>query len=105
MTNKNCYKIIKSELNLYYYKIINIIMTPTIVKISSQGQITLPKQLIKDNQINLGTQYECRIIDGQIILKIKPNPFLEFEGILKNKTDLTTNEFISIAKQESKLHS
>ena len=76
---------------------------PTLLKVTSQGQLNFPKKLIRSNQVKIGVQYVCTIVDGVISLSEKVNPFLQYRGVLKGKTDLTTEEFLKIRKREAKL--
>ncbi len=42
---------------------------PNIMKISPQGQIRIPKKILKSLQIDVGDYVEIEVVDGQIALK------------------------------------
>ena len=42
---------------------------PNIMKISPQGQIRIPKKILKSLQIDAGDYVEIEVVDGQIALK------------------------------------
>jgi bifunctional DNA-binding transcriptional regulator/antitoxin component of YhaV-PrlF toxin-antitoxin module len=73
-------------------------------KLSSQRQITVPKNFIEEAGLNLGQLVEIILeSDGRIIIQKKKSPLDEFLGLYEGKIDLTTEEYLKIRKDEAKL--
>lgn len=77
-------------------------MTVT-TKLSKQGQISIPKKFIKLLNLNLDQLIDLSIVDNKIVINKKENPVTQFIGILKGKTNITSQEFIKLRKKEAKL--
>lgn len=75
-------------------------MTKT-TRLSRQGQITLPKQLIKKLDLKYGQLIDLEQKGDTIIIYKKQNTLDEFVGLLKDKVDITLEEYLDTRKKES----
>lgn len=73
----------------------------TCVKLSKQGQLTIPKQILKDLGIELDSVLDLELKNNHIIIKKRINPIDRFNGILKGT--ITLDEYLKIRKEEAKL--
>jgi AbrB family looped-hinge helix DNA binding protein len=70
-------------------------MTYYTCKISSKGQVTLPKWVRDKLSIETGTEFQIGMSrEGEVILKKKVEPgfFDEFVGLLANQTPFATGD-------------
>lgn len=72
-------------------------------KVSSQGQITLKKNLMEALNLTPGAIVQIEVDQGKGVISKPKNNLSKYAGILKGKVDLTTEEFIKIKKQEANL--
>lgn len=69
-------------------------------RLTSQGQITLGKQVIEEIGLISGSILEVWIDkeSNKIILQKPENTTKKYQGILKGKSDLTTEKYLRIRK-------
>ena len=66
-----------------------------IIEIKSKSQITIPKEIMQELKIEKGTNLDCKIVDGEIVLT--PIKFIEKNDIEEIKNKLSN---INISEQE-----
>jgi bifunctional DNA-binding transcriptional regulator/antitoxin component of YhaV-PrlF toxin-antitoxin module len=72
-------------------------------KISSQGQVTLPKSFIELSGLVNGQLVDLEITKKGILIKKRQKKMSKYIGILKDKLDITTEQYLKIRKEEAKL--
>jgi bifunctional DNA-binding transcriptional regulator/antitoxin component of YhaV-PrlF toxin-antitoxin module len=73
------------------------------VKLSKQGQLTIPKKILKKLGLDLDILLNLKLVDDQIIISKKGNVNSAFNGISKNKIDLKKDEYIKLRKNLAKI--
>lgn len=66
-----------------------------IIEIKSKSQITIPKEIMQELNIDKGTNLECKVVNGEIVLT--PIKFIEKNDIEEIKNKLSN---INISEQE-----
>ncbi len=64
-----------------------------IIEIKSKSQITIPKEIMQELNIDKGTNLECKVVNGEIVLT--PIKFIgktDIEEIKKKLTDINISE-------------
>lgn len=64
-----------------------------IIEIKSKSQITIPKEIMQELNIDKGTNLECKVINGEIVLT--PIKFIgktDIEEIKKKLNDINISE-------------
>jgi AbrB family looped-hinge helix DNA binding protein len=68
-----------------------------VAKLTSKGQITVPKEVREALGLRPGTEVEFRLEQGGAVMRrhLSPKVFEKWEGYLRNKVGgLTTDEFL-----------
>lgn len=73
-----------------------------VAKVTSKGQITLPKEVRVNMGIALGEEVEfCKEGEGYLLKKkIRSSPFDKFVGYLKHKRDTTPDQLVDEMRGE-----
>ncbi len=76
-----------------------------VTKLTSQGQITLNKEIMKELNLSAGNMLEVYINKklNEIVLKKPENKLKNYIGILKGKGTLTTEKYLKTRKKEASL--
>lgn len=64
-----------------------------IIEIKSKSQITIPKEIMQELKIDKGTNLECKVVNGEIVLT--PIKFIgktDIEEIKKKLNDINISE-------------
>lgn len=64
-----------------------------IIEIKSKSQITIPKEIMQELNIDKGTNLECKVVNGEIVLT--PIKFIgqtDIEEIKKKLNDINISE-------------
>jgi AbrB family looped-hinge helix DNA binding protein len=69
-------------------------------KLSKQGQITIPKAVIKQLGLKVDELVDMEVTDTQIIITKRPASVVtKYIGILKGVTNVTTEQFLEHRKK------
>jgi AbrB family looped-hinge helix DNA binding protein len=83
---------------------VNNKLPKVLVRISKQGQITIPKSILKNHNIEPNSNLELEITaDGALVIKKHQIDVDSIFGSLKGIVTITTEEYLRIRKEEAKL--
>lgn len=71
-------------------------MSIKVTKLSSQGQITIPKAFIEQLGLVKGQLLDIILANNKIIICRKDNPLDEFVGVMNKKNKMTSEELLKI---------